>query len=471
MASSSQVSEGGRLPAGATSPSRTVNASVLPKRLALRASSPLGVIDLQRSAQHYSRAAGWGESSLPLLNRLINRSRSDRDLGTGVGGGRVAVAASLATPDSVSTASDFALPAGPGLSHAAMVARGEPQQWQEGGLRSPLRVVTATDPRGASATAAHFGDHRASAAPETEPSVQPPPVQRVRRWAVPSAGAGSSRAGGAMLGTRAVERTRHSPGHAAEAGALAAVVSGQAPGNRLALPDRPSLAAVQIEWGRPQRFPLAGASTLSLSAANGAGKFFRAVAVVQPALREENRLATTSPLQAPVSFAQPAVSGDHQLDRGPPAPTPSPAAQFQRPLVSSTGAMRPPETTSRKVVDQELPVIPEQTAEASAAARPHSGLVLQRKAFASAVAAAGNPEAFATAMTAAVRTHQTADDGLISPGDSRPERSQPGAVAASSNPLAAQVVLDWEQVTAQVSRRILRQMSIERERRGWKRWN
>jgi len=417
------------LPADPSSPgSSTATASVFPRRLALRASSPPGVIDLQRSAQHYSRAAGWSDSSLPLLSRLLNRGRSDSDLGTGVRGGRVAAAESSARPDSVTIVSAFVPPADHVLSLAASVAPGEAQQWQAGGSPSLLRV-TATEPRGASATVARFADHRSSAAPETESPVQAPPVLRVRRRAVPSADAGSILAGEATIRTKPVESTRQSPGHAAEAGALAAVVFGKAPANRRA----------------PTVLPVAPAP--------------------QPLLRRKAIASSASSLSSRGELLAAAITV------GAPAPTATFAVPEARPPGRSTGSMRPPATTSEKVVTQLLPVIPQRTALASAAASALPGLVLQRKGSASAVAPAGNREARAATTRTAVGTHHPAHDGPLAPGDSRPAKSQPGAPRVNGNTLPAAVALDWEQLTAEVSRRLLRHMSIERERRGWKQWN
>lgn len=65
--------------------------------------------------------------------------------------------------------------------------------------------------------------------------------------------------------------------------------------------------------------------------------------------------------------------------------------------------------------------------------------------------------------TAAVAASPT-DGGMLSTSAD----SQFGASAPGSHPSGAAAAPNWEQLIAQVSRRILRQMTIERERRGWK---
>ena len=105
--------------------------SQLTDRMLARHSKPIGVIDVRRAEQHYSRTAGWVAERFALLDHW--KSRYDVDEGRGAGGSLVFSSAPREAPTRTSS--------GPTLSNMAQIARsakpvasppsGSPQQQQQ----------------------------------------------------------------------------------------------------------------------------------------------------------------------------------------------------------------------------------------------------------------------------------------------------------------------------------------------------
>jgi hypothetical protein len=132
------------------------------------------------------------------------------------------------------------------------------------------------------------------------------------------------------------------------------------------------------------------------------------------------------------------------------------------------------ESITRAADQPVLPLILEKPA----AAAPVPSLVWQKSfATSTSTTGAGNPEMTDVTRAVAVAAYPVAG-GMLStaPPIMRAESTnlsaddQPGASAPTSRPFQA-TALDWDSLLAQVSRRLLRQLAIERERRGGKKWS
>jgi len=144
------------------------------------------------------------------------------------------------------------------------------------------------------------------------------------------------------------------------------------------------------------------------------------------------------------------------------------------PLARRISALQLSESITGTADKPALPVILEKPT--AAAADPVPGLVWRKNITASTTAGAGNPGMIDAARAMAVAAYP-ADGGMVStaPPIMRAESTnlsadnQPGASSPASMPAWA-TALDWESLLAQISRRLLRQLTIERERRGGKGW-
>jgi hypothetical protein len=122
------------------------------------------------------------------------------------------------------------------------------------------------------------------------------------------------------------------------------------------------------------------------------------------------------------------------------------------------------EATPDTAVTSALPVIHEKAT--AAATDPVSGMVWRQRIAASPSPGAGSAGILETTKTPTVAARPSNGGASSAPADSQPSLSTP----TSDVPLPGET-RDWEPLIAQLSRRIHRQLTIERERRGVKGWN
>lgn len=133
-------------------------------------------------------------------------------------------------------------------------------------------------------------------------------------------------------------------------------------------------------------------------------------------------------------------------------------------FVQASHALPPPETTPPTAARPAGPLVRERAA--SPLSGTVSGLVWRRGITVPPETRTPERVTADVTSTAAVAASPGAGGMLSTSADSYSGVSAPGSHLAGVD-----AALNWEQLIAQLSRRMLRQMTIERERRGWKGWN
>ncbi len=389
------------------------------------------------------------------------------------------------------------------------------RQWPAGASR-PAVAVTGTDtgsPGAATAIVAQFADLTLSAAERGESSATPAVTLRVRRQAPPLADAVSAPTGKPLTETTAAEHTSPAARIPNQPVAPSPLPSGEAMESRLAVSGARPAATLPLATGVQTPLPIRPRSMARQPAGNSVATVFRDRAIATRPLPGDNLLpaAAPSPTRSPVRDAAPAgdrpIAGAGRLPELRPttvglepviarkaigavssvsgarvdatatagALDPTRAGLPDRmPFARRTSALQLPESITGTADKPALPVIPEK--QMFSAADPVPGLVWRKNIAASTTAGAGNPGMIDAARAVAVAAYP-ADGGMVStvPPIMRAESTnlsadnQPGASSPASMPARA-TALDWEPLLAQLSRRLLRQLTIERERRGGKGW-
>ena len=166
-------------------------------------------------------------------------------------------------------------------------------------------------------------------------------------------------------------------------------------------------------------------------------------------------VSATHPTADP-PFAGQALATGSAAERPGSLPLADPAAARQL-AASNKATPRAAVTSARPVIQQEA---------AAAATDPAAGMVWRQRVTASPSSGAGTAGILESTRALTVAAHPA--DGGVSHASAD---GQPSLAAPTSDiPLPAATV-DWDALITQISRRILRQLTIERERRGIKGWH
>ncbi|MCC2869859.1 MAG: hypothetical protein LK562_19220 [Candidatus Accumulibacter phosphatis] len=242
--------------------------------------------------------------------------------------------------------------------------------------------------------------------------------------------------------------------------------------DRRAIPDARVAAKLPLAAARQTIAHAAASATRPDRADDGGSILFRRVAGISTRQAGDSRPPHAVPPATPGAIRNPAPIDDHRTVDPPLAGhalMASSAAEGRDSLpfaypTAARHAAEINEATPGTAVTSALPVIQEKAT--ATATDPGSGMVWRQRIAASPSPGAGSAGILERTKTPAVAARPSNGDTSSAPADSQPSLSTP----TSDVPLPG-ATLDWEPLIAQLSRRIHRQLTIERERRGVKGWN
>ncbi|HCZ16549.1 MAG: hypothetical protein AW09_003068 [Candidatus Accumulibacter phosphatis] len=242
--------------------------------------------------------------------------------------------------------------------------------------------------------------------------------------------------------------------------------------NRRAIPDARVAAKLPLAAARQTIAHAAVSATPHDRADDGQATIFRRAAGTSIRQPGDSRLPVAIPPATPGAVRNPAPIDDHRSVDPPLAGHALAASSAAKgrgslPFAYPTAARHAAEVneaTPDTAVTSALPVIQEKAT--AAATDPVSGMVWRQRIAASPSPGAGSAGILETTKTPTVAARPSNGDTSSAPADSQPSLSTP----TSDVPLPGET-RDWEPLIAQLSRRIHRQLTIERERRGVKGWN
>lgn len=439
--------------AAGESPVTVVSARSLPERLAQRGSEPLGVIDVRRPQQYYARMAGWFGQRLPLLNQLLARYHDGGEHRVGASGFIYRATSSFPPdlPNASGASSDLkgmvtTRVAQPGnLTRAGNVALGRVSIAHP----TPAAIATAAGtelPAGATETITRPADLApAVGTPVESAAASPAMTLRVKRQAPPLTDPAAG-----ILNQPATSSSPLPFGEVMEN--RPAVSSPLATGLQTSLPVQPRSMAQPLAGARPiaetKRLPEPQPSNIGLEPVIAR----KVVDTISSASDTRIDATVTANVLAPTYAEFPAPM----------------------PLARRTATVPLSEAITGTADRPALPLILEKPAVA-VTTDPVPGLVWRKSIAAPPTSGAGNSGTIDAASGVAT---YPADGGMLlttppimrAESTNPPADNQPGAASPASMPSRA-AALDLESLYNQFSRRLLRQLAIERERRGGKGWS
>jgi hypothetical protein len=485
------------------------------ERLLRRATQPVGLVSFRGAQDHYERASSWPRQHVSLLDRWVSRygAEAQQDQGTDhVFAARfqsaVAPAADAPPPARASAAARLSssgesrsrldattgrseahrpdaaqhheIHTGPAM-RAAPLARARAPQISRRAASAADVPVTSTDRSSASTrheTVAASAD-RLLTTPSTPSPAEPtvmPVVSRARYSTAPDTG---DRAGNAVDFARdtalPITTNRLATTHTAEAGRPPVSSSNVVVQRRVAAPgvttgpaDAPSS---EITWRRPATATGRADATASSRFREETRQSSQASTIARARVRESHRGSSTSTSLAaegaPIAVSQSpararsAATSTALADEREQTVVSGPAPEMSRAEVVRAPASSRPLASAQRLT---LPPAATPVVQRFRAADAPSSEIVWRKSSAGLPAPIGRSRE---------ETFLTAPPSTVARAGS-PEGASGSTTSTSLDAVAAigsgRRAPDTSQITEQVTRRLLRQIAVERERRGGRRW-